>query len=341
MTRNERAVLERMRADLIALADAPHAGTMTDYWRDRQRAMAEMARTKPLEEFLSWSVDLHYHDEVFFRRWYEDLVTRPDWKARWEPLSRALPWGKPHAFPPDAGTTPVTLQHAYHLMRYETTQRCRFVADLDLVVEVGGGYGNFARMLRTDGFSGEYVVVDLPVTQVFQRAYLALSNVAARLVTEDRLDTVDVAGRRVGFVSTFALSETPLAFRAKVRPLLDAASKVLLAVQWPSHKMENDVSNEIYFGDVARSSRLTFWAEPIAHFPGHMYLFAGGATEDKSEAVERRSTMTTREEQLKAELRAIEKTSKVLDAVVDTEVRARVATYLAEKYAPKAGSKTP
>jgi len=40
----------------------------------------------------------------------------------------------------------------------------------------------------------------------------------------------------------------------------------------------------------------------------------------------------TREEQLKTELKAIEKTSKVLDAVEDVDVRERVAVYLADKY---------
>lgn len=52
--------------------------------------------------------------------------------------------------------------------------------------------------------------------------------------------------------------------------------------------------------------------------------------------------MTTREEQLKSELKAIERASKVLDAVEDPEVRARVAVYLGEKYAhAKPGGKAP
>ena len=286
------SILDEFRARLCNLSapDAVGDATVTDYWRSRCAAMAQMATTKPVQDFLSWSNDVHHEELPVFNIWYDALLANPDWESRWKRLSRKAPWGNPHPFSRDAGTSPVTLQHAYHLMKYEQAAGQRFVEDLDVIIEVGGGYGNFCRMLRADGFRGTYAIIDLPHAREFQRAYLRLCGDmdvtdevklvpgAALLLEKDIPELLKlVAGKRVGFVATWSLSETPMAFRDKLFPALHADTrKYLIASQWPWHHTDG-ISNEDYFEKLvldaykprARSARI----ERVMGWGGARYVF--------------------------------------------------------------------
>ena len=287
-----------LREKLCAIAsDALNDVTASDYWRGRSLALADMAKAHEKdapEAWLSWSNDVDHEEMPCFGPWYDALRSAPDWETRWKPLSRRPLHGKPHPFARDAGTSPVPLQHAYHLRAYETADGGRrFLDDIDVVVEVGGGYGNFARMLREDGFRGTHYIIDLPHTREFQRAYLRLCGVplldtagdasvdGVDLVGEADIDEVvsATAGKRIAFVATWSLSETPPAFRAKLFPALHAACrKYLMATQWPTHFVEPWVSNESYFTAFAVEASKSdpskhFAVAAVPEFTGSRYVF--------------------------------------------------------------------
>ena len=270
---SDAALLDELRR---GLAEKPVLdATVSEYWQGRCIAIAADAVTKRMEDFLSWSNDVSHEELPVFAPWYAALKADAEW-PRWERLTRKSPHGNPHPFSLDAGTTPVTVQHAYHLLRYERATGTRFLDDLDMIVEVGGGYGNFCRMLRADGFTGEHVIIDLPHVQAIQRAYLGLCGVEANLALESGIPNIlkMVSGKRVAFVATFSLSETPIAFRAKLFPALhEHCTKYLIATQWPSHCMEPDVSNADYFDGFMRDAGGVWHTEEIAGFGGHRYLF--------------------------------------------------------------------
>lgn len=271
---------------LIALGDP--AGSVTDYWRSRCAAQVEFAKTKPLANFLSWSDDVSMHEMPCFTPWYRALQTSAEWE-RWKRLSRRSLWGNAHKFSLDKGTSPVSLQHAYHLMRFEALTGQK-LTDVAVIVEVGGGYGNFCRMLRMDGFRGSYVILDLPHQREFQRLFLALEQIdvtiepklidGATLLLEADLPRLVEAleGKRIAFVSTWGLSETPLALRDKLSPILERAQRMLLTTQWPKHGPDN-VDNAAYFDRLMKQG--TWKVEVIKGHEGSRYLF-GVATDGKT-----------------------------------------------------------
>ncbi len=256
-------ILEEFKSRLIGLAtDTNVTGTATPYWMERAKALTQIAKTAPTKDFLRWTNDFDHEDASNYHDDYKQLVAHPEWE-RWKKLTRVAGWGNPHAFALDAGTAPVPTQHARTLMEYERQTGGRLTDDIDVVVEFGGGYGNFARMLRADGYEGPHIIIDLPHTREFQRAFLQLHQVPLReglpldalgpgvhLCIEKDIPAIleSVRGKRVAFVAMWSLSEVPLELRAKLFPTLHAScAKYLIQSQWPHHVKEPHISNEAYF----------------------------------------------------------------------------------------------
>ena len=274
-----RTILEQLRANL--LAQSRWSATATEQWRARILALAEKAKTEPLDQFLAWTQDLHISTAMaIFRVWYLDLKIDPQWSDRWLRLSRSKPYGRPATFFMDGGTTQVTLRHAHHLMTFEREAGIRFLEDIDVVVEIGGGYGNFARMMREDGFRGTYYIIDLPHTREFQRAYLHLCEIPASntpgpidgvclMVEKDIPEIIrQVSGKRVALVATWSLSETPLAFRDKVLPIIRASSRAIITSQWPEFE---GINNERYFTEL--TAHRHHLIKPVMEMPSSKYVF--------------------------------------------------------------------
>lgn len=267
----------------MAQLDVPTG--LSAHWGARSRELKHQAETQdgPFD-FLRWTEDLDISDMPCFHNWYGELSQDPQWWARWLKLTRKAPWGNPRLFQGDDGTSPVCVQHAYHLYRYEKAHGS-LTQGIDIVVELGGGHGNFARMLREDGYRGPHVIIDLPHVREFQRLYLSLCEVplssplkngdgvtdivddGVTLLTESDIPTLllQLKGKRVAFVSTFGLSETPHTLRDKLFPAIHQhCTKYLLAVLgWPKWF---DIDNEQFFNKLVKDSGAE-WA-PIAPIEG-------------------------------------------------------------------------
>ena len=70
------------------------------------------------------------------------------------------------------GTSGNLIHQAYHLYQWEQ-KTGRQVKDLGTIVEIGGGYGAMAMIIRRLGFKGRYVIFDLPEFNLLQKYYLS------------------------------------------------------------------------------------------------------------------------------------------------------------------------
>jgi hypothetical protein len=201
-------------------------------------------------------------------------------------LQRALtesPVGRPLVNPHYPLSSPLLVQHGYHLVRLlEATDLD--IAALRLVVDFGAGYGSFFRLLRNLGYRGRYLIWDLPVMCALQRFYLrnlfptgpggqppgnlewlssgdgAASAVLARYCAEHQPSL---------FIATWSLSETPLAVRERIAPALAAFTHILFAYQ----RRFGEYDNVQYFQSLQRSLPGFEWQHaecPI--FRGNYYL---------------------------------------------------------------------
>ena len=265
---------------LTGLVSAQHPKNVAPNWKSRCDEIVRSALTKPLSDFLVWSgdVDIHEYDGSF-QAWYEELKNDPQW-PRWERLSRRSS-ERHHALACDLRSSPLQIQHAYHLKTYETWTGDRFTDGVDAVVEVGGGYGNFAWMLSKDGFEGRHIIIDLPHVREIQRLFLELrggdenidlvveSEIESmiELLTKTRFGRAKGPARipRIAFVATWSLSETPIAFRKKLFPKLHKyCVKYLIATQWGSW---SGIDNVTYFEKFMRDAGGEWHTDEVAHQP--------------------------------------------------------------------------
>ena len=115
-------------------------------------------------------------------------------------------------------TAPWILKCCHHYSSYERLTGTE-INSFERIVEWGGGAGDFARFVFDMGFKGEYVLADLPGTSLISKANLS-----------DKPDFYNVtwtttpppsSDKKTLFVSTWALSETPMDLRTEVLKTVD------------------------------------------------------------------------------------------------------------------------
>lgn len=211
-------------------------------------------------------------------------------------LQRALtesPVGRPLVNPHYPLSSPLLVQHGYHLVRLLEATGLELAA-VRLVVDFGAGYGSFFRLLRNLGYRERYLIWDLPVMCALQRFYLrnvfptgpggqppanlewvvsgdpAASAAIARQCTEHQPSL---------FIATWSLSETPLEVRERIAPALAGFSHILCAYQ----RAFGEHDNVQYFQALEKSLPAFEWQHaecPV--YRGNFYLIGRRAAGDAS-----------------------------------------------------------
>jgi len=110
-------------------------------------------------------------------------------------------------------TYSMNLTHqAYHLHRFQETTG-KQIADMEIIVEIGGGYGAMALVARRLGFKGKYIIYDLPEFSLLQQWYLSQVGIeGVDFVTElpKKSILVDL------LIGVYSLSEMPIELRNNI-----------------------------------------------------------------------------------------------------------------------------
>ena len=80
--------------------------------------------------------------------------------------------GQPQLRHTDYGSSPNLVHAAYAIKIWENTTG-RKITDLQSIVEIGGGYGAMAKVIRRAGYTGKYVIYDFPELSLLQEYYLS------------------------------------------------------------------------------------------------------------------------------------------------------------------------
>lgn len=130
---------------------------------------------------------------------------------------------------PNYPTTGNTIHHRYHLYVLDIP-----IKNINTIVELGGGYGNMARLVHKSGFSGTYNLIDLPEFELLQKYYLDYQGINA-CWNPDLTQPMDL------FIATWSLSEIPLEDRS---PYENLNTKYFLIAFGPNY---NGIDNMSYF----------------------------------------------------------------------------------------------
>ena len=264
----------RHSEELLAGLDAAAAhGAAAGEWAHMAEAIAAALRAGGADRFLRLApIAKTVHPRI--RSHCADYLRYVLGSPRCSPeLQRALtesPIGQPLVNPFYPLSSPLLLQHGYHVIRLLEATELDLSA-LRLIVDFGGGYGSFFRLLRNLGYREKYLIWDIPVMCALQRFYLRNlfpEGPAAEppgnlewLISGGALapQTVrSLATERGGpslFVATWSLSETPLAVRETITPVFEGFDYVLCVYQ----RAFGGIDNCAYFRALAERLRQFRW----------------------------------------------------------------------------------
>jgi hypothetical protein len=256
--------------DLIAeLTAASWLGPANSEWNSFAAQIRAALQSDGADRFLRLppiAKTLHSRQRSHTRRYLEYLLGSKRFSALLHKALTESPVGWPLVNPHYPLSSPLLVQHGYHLVRLlEATDFD--LAKLHQVVEFGGGYGSFFRLLRNLGYRDKYLITDLPVMCALQRFYLRnLFPTGADAQAPENLqwlsgdDYAPVARAAAEqapslFIATWSLSETPVEIRRKVEATLGGFSYVLFAYQ----RAFGTHDNAEYFGSLQKSLTNFSW----------------------------------------------------------------------------------
>jgi hypothetical protein len=228
-----------------ALEAAAGRTTVDGEWATFAAEIGSALKVNGVDQFLRLppiAKTVHPRIRSHGRRYLTYLLRSKRFSSRIQKALTESPVGKPLVNPHYPFSSPLLVQHGYHLIRLlESTDFD--LSQLRLVVDFGGGYGSFFRLLRNLDYRERYVICDLPVMCALQRFYLrnvfptgpgtqAPENL--RWQTDNVPETLkrETAEHSPSlFVATWSLSETPLAVRDAIAPALAGFNYVLFAYQ--------------------------------------------------------------------------------------------------------------
>ena len=102
-----------------------------------------------------------------------------------------------------------SVQNAYYIHHMKNLFNFN-VSSVDSIVDIGGGYGNMARVMIKLGFSGSYSIIDFPTMHMIQRWFLTengVENVKLRTLKQSSFESVTDDSL---LLATFSMNEMPL-----------------------------------------------------------------------------------------------------------------------------------
>jgi hypothetical protein len=245
-------------------------------WREHVNEIRWLILEDDPARFLSWRKVISTIAAIGHEDWAKAiqryLAELPDWE-RWRDVIKESSVGSPPRFFKPVGTTMQALTAAVSLAQFEQNTRIK-VNKQQFIFEFGGGYGRLCHMLRDLGFEGTYIDFDFPVMVALKRYYLTEVGIyepESNLLLSD-LDQLTAALKDTPasslFVSTWALSETPLALRGQILSLVKDFDYFLIVYQ-PEF---GEVDNERFFSEMQNDFLNVRWQRGVVPGPGSTIL---------------------------------------------------------------------
>lgn len=300
-SRTEESLISELRSAFLVL---PSHVSVESAWLKNLDRLKNLVLNNDPRDFLHWDVivkTMFIPDAVYTPVELCYLLCLSDFASRWRSAIKESPFGSPapsRYYPDSSGNL---LHHAYHLAQFESFYKTQ-VNDMNFILEFGGGYGSMCRLYYNLGFSGRYIIFDLPELSALQRYYLKSLGLPVLSVADfvkgdegvlcisdmHQLSSLFVDSSLFDvsmFIATWSLSEAPVTMRSLFLPFLSQFNFYLLAYQ---ERFDN-VDNIEYFSSFKDIFADVVWSNfQIPHIPGSYYLFGNTEREIQIEKVEKR-----------------------------------------------------
>ena len=225
------------------------------FWTEQRETLRRLLAEGDVEHFLEWPLVI---GTMFFPLKAEELEYLKA-LANWE-FIRAL-ISDPGVGGRDNGNI---VHHAYSIFMFENAMGYQLVGQ-GKILEIGGGYGNFCRLVFKRGFAGTYVIHDLPEFAQLQQWYL--SRTLGREEQNKITHATSLPAEADLIVGLWSLSEMPFAARDQIKAL--RPRYFLIGYQQEFYGLDNIE----YFKTWTKDTTYVWKHMPIPHIKDNYYLF--------------------------------------------------------------------
>jgi hypothetical protein len=231
------------------------------FWTDQRETLRQLL-AGDRERFLHWPLII---GTMFYLPPLDELQylqCLPDW-----PFVRELikdPGVGGADLDPVLRTNGNIVHHAYSMFRFENATGHQLDGN-DAVLEIGGGYGNFCRLLMKRGFAGSYTIYDLPEFLQLQEWYLGRTLGAG--ACERVAFTTSLPAAADAVIGLWSISEMPFELRDRIKAV--APKFFLIGYQQEFFGLDNVA----YFKRWERDEDYRWTHVAIPHIKDNYYLF--------------------------------------------------------------------
>lgn len=288
-TESEILLIEDLRNDIRALYSQQSDSTY--FWNDKTKELAEDILTKDPRNFTNW---VPIRSTMFYENpdkiELDSLGRRADWEVIKDALREDLV-GNPKPYWNYRLSSGNLVHHAYSVSEYldRVNKTVDDLRNLKTILEFGGGYGSLCRLLFKLGFSGQYIIFDLPQFSALQKYFLKSINLPVRVtqnVTDFRENSVNTVSdldeiKEIKdidlFIGLWSISETPESLRESILYKAIDYKSYLIAYQ---HNFMG-IDNLNYFKKFAKAKNAVDWHNyTIDHIQGQSYLIGSMASKE-------------------------------------------------------------
>jgi hypothetical protein len=272
----QQALVERLRATVLAERAQSQEACGSDVWDLARRRLVEHIRDDDPRRFLRWPevrATMFVAKSGYSSAELGALMCHHAWSRRWRAALAEDPCGcpTPSRLAPDMSDN--LIHHVYHALTIE--EHLGDIQDFAQIVEFGGGYGSFPRIVRRLGVAAHYHLHDLPEFTALQRYYLASvalhrgePAIGRNVTWGSAIDELPARKAPRLFLAFWSLSEMPLSERAPWRDVITESDGVVIAFQ---AKFE-DADNMLWFDMLQNQREFTWSCWEISHLRGNFYL---------------------------------------------------------------------
>jgi len=172
-------------------------------WKQHALNIKKHMRHEPIENFLNWSTIQATmfvgNGADYIKDEYDELMG-----AGWENIIAETRVGNPEIY--NGHTSGNLIRQAYHIKQWQD-HTGKQVKNLKCIMEVGAGYGALRLIIDRLGFSGKYVIVDIPEVIELQKYYFQRCQLQAEFNVDCSPDLL---------IGLFSLSEMAVDERKKI-----------------------------------------------------------------------------------------------------------------------------
>lgn len=284
LTKDECRRTEALQQRVAALSGldclVTESAAMTE-WINYRKRLRELVLYDDPRRFLQWDVirnTMFLGSPPYIAGELGSLRSSPRWRDRWRRALHEDAIGLPDRCRFYLRSSGNLIHHAYSLSRFEQTVG-RTIDQFQYILEFGGGYGSFCRLVHRLGFRGTYIIYDLPEFSALQEYFLSsvgvpLKGASSGPGVECVTDLASLEKCMGGtadwlFVGLWSLSETPVELRHEIFGDGSRLRAYLIGYQ----ERFGEVDNKAFFSSWRIAQSQVNWvSSSIEHMPGNYYL---------------------------------------------------------------------